>query len=54
MERETKIEGKAEKGQKVVVVEDLISTGGRGRIMAVEVLRQAGCQSPWSRLYFYL
>ena len=37
------IEGKAEKGQKVVVVEDLISTGG-SVITAVEALRQAGCQ----------
>nr|WP_295971958.1 orotate phosphoribosyltransferase [uncultured Bacillus sp.] len=36
------IEGKAEKGQKVVVVEDLISTGG-SVITAVEALRQAGC-----------
>ncbi len=37
------IEGKADKGQKVVVVEDLISTGG-SVITAVEALRQAGCQ----------
>lgn len=37
------IEGKAEKGQKVVVVEDLISTGG-SVITAVEALRQAGCE----------
>lgn len=37
------IEGKAEQGQKVVVVEDLISTGG-SVITAVEALRQAGCQ----------
>lgn len=37
------IEGKAEKGQKVVVVEDLISTGG-SVITAVEALREAGCQ----------
>ena len=36
------IEGKAEKGQKVVVVEDLISTGG-SVITAVEALREAGC-----------
>lgn len=36
------IEGKAEKGQKVVVVEDLISTGG-SVITAVAALREAGC-----------
>ncbi|GKU82412.1 orotate phosphoribosyltransferase [Niallia sp. NCCP-28] len=37
------IEGKIEKGQKVVVVEDLISTGG-SVITAVEGLRDAGCE----------
>ncbi|QED47480.1 orotate phosphoribosyltransferase [Cytobacillus dafuensis] len=37
------IEGKAEQGQKVVVVEDLISTGG-SVITAVEALRQVGCE----------
>ncbi|MDP4170426.1 MAG: orotate phosphoribosyltransferase [Bacillota bacterium] len=37
------IEGKAEKGQKIVVVEDLISTGG-SVITAVEALREAGCE----------
>ncbi|WML49322.1 orotate phosphoribosyltransferase [Neobacillus sp. PS3-34] len=36
------IEGKAEAGQKVVVIEDLISTGG-SVITAVEALRAAGC-----------
>jgi orotate phosphoribosyltransferase len=36
------IEGKVEKGQKVVVVEDLISTGG-SVITAVQALREAGC-----------
>jgi len=36
------IEGIAEPGQKVVVVEDLISTGG-SVITAVDALRQAGC-----------
>lgn len=36
------IEGKVEKGQKVVVVEDLISTGG-SVITAVNALREAGC-----------
>jgi len=37
------IEGKIEKGQKVVVVEDLISTGG-SVITAVKGLRDAGCE----------
>ncbi|MGP7817571.1 orotate phosphoribosyltransferase [Niallia sp. 01092] len=37
------IEGKIEKGQKVVVVEDLISTGG-SVITAVNGLREAGCE----------
>ncbi|WP_019152844.1 orotate phosphoribosyltransferase [Robertmurraya massiliosenegalensis] len=36
------IEGKAVEGQKVVVVEDLISTGG-SVITAVAALREAGC-----------
>lgn len=36
------IEGKVEKGQHVVVVEDLISTGG-SVLTAVEALREAGC-----------
>lgn len=36
------IEGKASEGQKVVVVEDLISTGG-SVITAVQALREAGC-----------
>ena len=36
------IEGKAEKGQKVVVVEDLISTGGSS-LNAVRALKEAGC-----------
>lgn len=39
--RQNKIEGKLEKGQKVVVVEDLISTGG-SVIEVVESLRDAG------------
>lgn len=39
--RGNQIEGKLEKGQKVVVVEDLISTGG-SVIEVVEVLREAG------------
>ncbi|PAE43260.1 orotate phosphoribosyltransferase [Bacillus sp. 7884-1] len=37
------IEGKVEAGQKVVVVEDLISTGG-SVITAVQALREAGCE----------
>jgi orotate phosphoribosyltransferase len=37
------IEGKVAAGQKVVVVEDLISTGG-SCITAVEALREAGCE----------
>ena len=41
--RQNQIEGKLEKGQKVVVVEDLISTGG-SVIEVVDVLRQAGAQ----------
>ena len=37
------IEGYFEKGQKVVVIEDLISTGGSS-LNAVNALREAGCQ----------
>lgn len=37
------IEGKLSKGQKVVVVEDLISTGGSA-ITAAEALRNEGCE----------
>ncbi len=37
------VEGYFEKGQKVVVVEDLISTGGSS-LAAVEALRSAGCE----------
>ncbi|MCQ2477462.1 MAG: orotate phosphoribosyltransferase, partial [Clostridia bacterium] len=39
--RQNQIEGKLEKGQKAVVVEDLISTGG-SVIEVVNVLREAG------------
>ena len=39
--RQNQIEGKLEPGQKVVVVEDLISTGG-SVLEVVDVLRQAG------------
>ncbi|WP_367271206.1 orotate phosphoribosyltransferase [uncultured Oscillibacter sp.] len=41
--RGNQIEGKLEKGAKVVVVEDLISTGG-SCIEVVDVLREAGAQ----------
>ena len=41
--RQNQIEGKLEKGQKVVVVEDLISTGG-SVIEVVDVLRSAGAE----------
>ena len=41
--RQNQIEGKLEKGQKVVVVEDLISTGG-SCIEVVNVLREAGAE----------
>lgn len=41
--RQNQIEGRLEKGQKVVVVEDLISTGG-SVIEVVEALRQAGAE----------
>lgn len=37
------VEGYFEKGQKVVVIEDLISTGGSS-LAAVEALREAGCE----------
>ena len=41
--RKNQIEGKLEKGTKVVVVEDLISTGG-SVIEVVNILRQAGAE----------
>ncbi len=41
--RQNQIEGKLERGQKVVVVEDLISTGG-SVIEVVNVLREAGAE----------
>jgi orotate phosphoribosyltransferase len=37
------IEGYYEKGQKVVVIEDLISTGGSS-LSAVKALKEAGCE----------
>lgn len=41
--RQNKIEGKLEKGTKVVVIEDLISTGG-SVIEVVDALREAGAE----------
>ena len=41
--RQNRIEGKLEAGQKVVVVEDLISTGG-SVLEAVDALREAGAE----------
>lgn len=41
--RQNRIEGRLEKGQKVVVIEDLISTGG-SCIEVVEALREAGAE----------
>ncbi len=41
--RKNQIEGKLEPGQKVVVVEDLISTGG-SVLEVVEILREAGAE----------
>lgn len=41
--RKNQIEGRLEKGQKVVVIEDLISTGG-SVIEVVNVLREAGAE----------
>lgn len=41
--RNNRIEGRLEKGQRVVVVEDLISTGG-SVVEVVEALREAGAE----------
>lgn len=41
--RQNQIEGRLEKGQKVVIVEDLISTGG-SVLEVVQVLRDAGAE----------
>jgi orotate phosphoribosyltransferase len=41
--RQNRIEGKLDKGQRVLVIEDLISTGGSS-IEAVEALREAGAE----------
>jgi orotate phosphoribosyltransferase len=41
--RKNQIEGKIEAGQKVVVIEDLISTG-KSSLNAVEALREADCE----------
>ena len=43
--RTNRIEGKMDPGTKVVVIEDLISTGGSA-IEVVEALREAGAESP--------
>lgn len=40
---ENLIEGEVKAGQKVVVIEDLVSTGGSS-LQAVEALRKAGCE----------
>lgn len=40
---ENQIEGEYKAGQKVVVIEDLVSTGGSS-LQAVEALRNAGCE----------
>ena len=40
---ENRIEGECAAGQRVVVVEDLVSTGGSS-LQAVEALRDAGCE----------
>lgn len=50
--RKNQIEGKLLPGQKVVVIEDLISTGG-SVLEVVDVLRQAGA-SVGDRKYFHL
>lgn len=41
--RQNRIEGRAEPGVKVVVIEDLISTGG-SVVEVVDTLREAGCE----------
>ncbi|MFH1642865.1 MAG: orotate phosphoribosyltransferase [Nanoarchaeota archaeon] len=41
--KENLIEGKLEKGQKVVIIEDLISTGGSS-LSGVKAVEQAGCE----------
>ena len=41
--KENQIEGKLEKGQKVLVIEDLISTGGSS-LKAIESVREAGAE----------
>ena len=51
--RANQIEGKLTPGQKVVVVEDLISTGG-SVIEVVDALREAGAQGSGNCQYFYI
>jgi orotate phosphoribosyltransferase len=50
---ENQIEGKLEKGQKIVVIEDLISTGGSS-LKAVEALRSAGRSCTRTRGHIHL
>ena len=45
------IEGEVESGQTVVVIEDLISTGGSS-LKAVEALREKGCNVKWMAAIF--
>ena len=40
---ENKVEGRVEAGQRVLVIEDLISTGGSS-LVAVDTLRNSGCR----------
>ena len=47
---ENLIEGNLKPGQKVVVIEDLISTGGSS-LKAVEAIRNAGCEVVGMALY---
>ena len=51
--RQNRIEGKLEAGQKVVVVEDLISTGG-SVIDVVDALREAGAEVLGDRQHLHL
>ena len=47
------IEGYFDPGQKVVVIEDLISTGGSS-LSAVKALREAGCEVLGNGCHIYL
>ena len=50
---DNRIEGRLLPGQKVVVVEDLISTGGSA-IEVVEALQRGRRGGAWHRQHFYL